>query len=253
MAPPEAFMYLLNPLLPIGAPAPKRRDKGYSNDALKAKRKVNGKRKAETAPPLASKVVQVSKTGRRKSPANLWKAAAPVPLPPLKRKRQAPKRKAAAAAEQTMATMAEQLAAADRDEAEAQQQEAQRQVEAEAAAQRLEEMREETARSLAAHREQVAAEAAAAEAARAAAASAQQESRERARARDLQEIEQQVKVFHAAFKKEHGRAPKRADLELAENVRMKVAVERYQLLKHGQVPTGLQGGRDRSHAFQHRF
>jgi hypothetical protein len=247
-------MYLLNPLLPIGAPAPKRRDKGYSNDALKAKRKVNGKRKAETAPPLASKVVQVSKTGRRKSPANLWKAAAPVPLPPLKRKRQAPKRKAAAAAEQTMATMAEQLAAADRDEAEAQQQEAQRQAEAEAAALHLAVMREETLHLLAEHRKQVAAdEAVAAEAARTAAAAAQQHSVEDARVRDLDAIEQQVKAFHAAFKQEHKRAPKRADLELAVNVRMKVAVERYHLLKHGQAPSGLQGGRDRSRAFQHRF
>ena len=36
--PPEAYMYLLNPLLPIGSPSPNTRARGYGNDALKAKR-----------------------------------------------------------------------------------------------------------------------------------------------------------------------------------------------------------------------
>ena len=250
-APPEAFMYLLNPLLPFGAPLPpKRRGTGYGNDALKVKRKGEGKRKAEAAPPLSSKVVKVNKTGRRKTPAQLRAAAAPKPLPPLKKKRKAPQRKAAVAVEQTLD---EQLAATARDEEEARQQDAQRQAAAEVAAQRLEQLREETARSLAAHREQVAAEAAAAEAARTAAAAVQQQSAERTRERNLQEIEQQVEAFHAAFKQQHGRGPKRADLELAVNVRMKVAVERYHLLKHGQAPSGLQGGRDRSRRFSHQI
>ena len=65
--PPEAFMYLLNPLLPVGAPAPKMtRAKGYGNDALKAKRATNGKRKADAAPPPRCVVPKLNtKTGRR--------------------------------------------------------------------------------------------------------------------------------------------------------------------------------------------
>jgi hypothetical protein len=145
------------------------------------------------------------------------------------------------------------LAAAAQDEAEAERQDVERQVEAEAAALRLEEMRQETVRSLAAHREQVAAEAAAAEVARVAAALAKQHSVECARERDLREIKMQVKAFTTAFKQKHGREPKRADLELAENVRMKVVVERYHIMKHGKAPSGSQGGRDRSRAFSHQF
>ena len=199
----------------------------------------------------------MSKTGQRKSEANLRKAAAPVPLPKLKQKRKASVRKAATVATEAVQTMAEQLAAEERAEVQQQDQEAQLQAEAKAAALRLEVQREETLRSLAAHRLQVAAGAEAAEGARAAAAATQhqqrQESAELSRKRDLQEIEQQVKAFHAAFKQQHGRAPKRVDLDLAANVRMKVAVERYQLLKHGRVPSGLQGGRDRSRVFSHQL
>ena len=66
------------------------------------------------------------------------------------------------------------------------------------------------------------------------------------KARDLREIEDQVKAFQATFKAEHGRAPGHADLESAANVRIKVLVERYRLLKHGVVLCGLRGGRDRS-------
>eukprot|EP00966_Prymnesium_polylepis_P123868 2864515-Prymnesium_polylepis.1 len=64
------------------------------------------------------------------------------------------------------------------------------------------------------------------------------------KARDLREIEDQVKAFQATFKAEHGRAPGHADLESAANVRIKVLVERYRLLKHGVVLCGLRGGRD---------
>ena len=75
----------------------------------------------------------------------------------------------------------------------------------------------------------------------------------RSKERDLLEIEQQVKAFHATFKQQHGRRPTQEDLACAENVRMKVLVERYQLLKHGIAPRALQGGRDRSRALQHRY
>jgi hypothetical protein len=251
VAPPEAFMYLLNPLLPIGASAPKTaRGTGYGNDALKVKRKTNGKRKAVAAPPLSSKIQKVKKNGQRLGPTLLRKAAAPKPLPALKRPRKQPQRKAAVAA---VLTMDEQLAAAAQAEAEAEVQEARLQAEAEAAAQQLEQRRVETLRSLVEHRERVAAEAAAAEAARAAATAAVQESAERSQVRELQRIEEQVKAFYVAFKKQHGRSPKPADLECAVNIRMKVVVERYHLLKHGQAPRGLQGGRDRSRVFGHQY
>ena len=58
----------------------------------------------------------MSKTGQRKSEANLRKAAAPVPLPKLKQKRKAPVRKAATVATEAVQTMAEQLAAEERGE-----------------------------------------------------------------------------------------------------------------------------------------
>ena len=75
---------------------------------------------------------------------------------------------------------------------------------------------------LAEHQARVRAEAAAAEAAREAAAAVRVQSAEASRKRQLCEIEAQVKAFSAAFKKQHGRSPKSADLESAANTRMKV-------------------------------
>jgi hypothetical protein len=149
--------------------------------------------------------------------------------------------------------MAEQLAANERAEAELDDQKARLQAEAEAASLMLEQRRVETLRSLVEHRERVASEATAAEVARAAATAAVQESAERSQECDLRRIEEQVKAFYAVFKRQHGRRPKPADLESAANIRMKVVVERYHLLKHGQAPSGLQGGRDRSRVFGHRY
>ena len=149
--------------------------------------------------------------------------------------------------------MEQQLAAAAQQEAETELQEAQHRAEAESAAERLEERREETMKSLAEHRKRVAAEVAAAEALRVASAAVQQESATQRQEYDLLEIQAQVKEFHRAFKEQHSRSPKAADLELAENVRMKVMIERYHLLKHRVAPSGLQGGRDRSRVVRHNI
>ena len=55
---------------------------------------------------------------------------------------------------------------------------------------------------------------------------------------DLRRIEEQVKAFYAVFKRQHGRSPKPADLKSAANIRMKVVVERYHLLKHTEACAG---------------
>ena len=250
VAPPEAWLYLLNPLLEAGAEALKRKGTGYGNDALKAKRSTEKKRRVALKPPPGTVVPVKNLSGRRMSEKQLRRAAAPKAVVPLKRKRAAPARAATAAA---VASMEEQLQVAAREEAEAEQQEAQRQAEAEATAQRLEGARQETARVLAEHQARVRAEAAAAEAAREAAAAVRVQSAEASRKRQLCEIEAQVKAFSAAFKKQHGRSPKSADLESAANTRMKVLVQQYQFMKHGVTNQGLQGARDRTRAITHRW
>ena len=251
VAPPEAFMYLLNPLLPVGATAPKRRGTGLGNDALKGKKSNHKKQREALKPPPGTVVPKQNVSGRRMSEKQLRKAAAPKAILPLKRARKkAPLRAAAAAA---TVSMMEQLQTAQQEAAEAERQETQRQAEAEARAQRFELARQETAKALAAHRECVAAQVAAAELARAAEAAAQQESAERLRARDLHTIEAQVKEFYAAFKRQHGRRPKAADLECAANTGIKVMVERYNYLKHGTMISSLHGGRDRSRQLPHRL
>ena len=239
---PEAWMYLLNPLQPVNAPKLKLKGTGYGNDALKAKRAGEKKRRVAAAPPQGTMVPTKNASGARLSEAQLRKRAAPsgTALPQPKQRRVQP-RAAAAAGPQAMEA---QLAAAEREEAEAMQREAKRQAEEAAFAARQQARREEMrveAIASAARREAAATKKAAAEVAAKAAAAEQQRNAQLAKERSLHEIEQQVKVFHAVFKEKHGRKPKSADLELACNTRMKVLVEslRYHLLKHGIVPSGL--------------
>ena len=57
--------YLLNPLLPVGAPALKRRGTGYGNDALKAKQAIDKTRRAALKPPPGTIAPKKNPSGRR--------------------------------------------------------------------------------------------------------------------------------------------------------------------------------------------
>ena len=74
-------MYLLNPLLPVGAKAPKRRGTGYGLEALKAKKKGQAVRKANLRPAPGAVPATKNKSGKRLSEKQLRKRAAPNVLP----------------------------------------------------------------------------------------------------------------------------------------------------------------------------
>eukprot|EP00966_Prymnesium_polylepis_P312517 7221772-Prymnesium_polylepis.1 len=75
-----------------------RKGTRYGNDALKAKRSTEKKRRDALKPPPGTVVPVKNPSGRRMSEKHLRKAAAPKSVVPLKRKRAAPAREAAAAA-----------------------------------------------------------------------------------------------------------------------------------------------------------
>ena len=118
---PEAWMYLLNPLQPVNAPKLKLKGTGYGNDALKAKRTGERKRRAAVAPPQGTVVPKKNASGARLSETQLRKRAAPSggaqPQPKEKQRKAQPRPAAAAAAP----AMEAQLATAEREEAEAAQ------------------------------------------------------------------------------------------------------------------------------------
>ena len=117
--PPEAYMYLLNPLMEAGGTAPKRQGTGYGNASLKPRKAARAKEKAMAKPPPSTKVPQPTKSGKRRTGRQLRQLAAERPLARLKRKRRQPKRAAAPRAEQLAAAgLGGDLEAAAREEEE---------------------------------------------------------------------------------------------------------------------------------------
>ena len=99
--PPEAYMYLLNPLVEAGGVAPKRQGTGYGNTSLTKRKAAHAKEKAMAKPPPRAKVPQPTKSGKRRTARQLRQLGTERPLPPLKKsKRKQPKRAAAPDAEQ---------------------------------------------------------------------------------------------------------------------------------------------------------
>lgn len=243
-ATPEAYMYLLNPLVEAGGQAAKLRGTGYGNDALKVKQSKHKREKVAAAPPLSTTVPKPTKSGKRRTERQLRQLAANRPPPKLKGKRkQQPKRVAAPSAEQMASAgiAAELDTAAEEAEAELRREEAEGMAAAEEERKQQEheaDMQQHWA-AQAAHREAAAAakrehECAAAKDREAAIAKA-----EKMRAHERVELEKQIKQFSRRFRAEHGRSPHAADLGGAKFTQERVMVERYQYLAHGVTCAAL--------------
>ena len=112
--PPEAYMYLLNPLVEAGGIAPKRQGTGYGNTSLKKRKSIRAKEKPMAKPPPRAKVPQPTRSGKRRTERQLRQLGTERPLPQLKKSRKKrPKRAAAPNADQlASAGLADELDAA---------------------------------------------------------------------------------------------------------------------------------------------
>lgn len=237
--PPEAYMYLLNPLVEAGGTAPKRQGTGYGNASLKARKTAASKEKAAAQPPPGVKAPKPTKSGKPRTERQLRQLAAerPLPKPKPKPKRKQPARATAPSTEQLAAVgLTDELDAAAREEEEALQRREAEAAEAEAAAQRKREREADLQRLFQEQAAQRAADEAAA-AARATKDEADQAAaRKRAdhmRAQERVELEAKIKQFGRWFLTEYKRAPKPADLKEARFTSQRVMVERFQYLAHG--------------------